>query len=235
MRVVVSSFWIELGIFGEDGSVLKGQDDPRTFWRGVLPATQDYYVELTLVGAAREAKDFELSVLINPRGQTTQWQAYRDAARGFELEYSDYFIQSAPPPAMPLMKGEIALSLSFVGSEYFESTNLDEVYLVVGSTEDADIVSSCMDPVGAFEKQLGEETVNSIAFQKGAFSEGAAGNIYTQEIYRTRQGNTCYEIGFIMHYANIGNYGPDSGIREFDDEAVQQKLREVLLTFRFTE
>ncbi len=233
MRVYVSSFWIDLGIRGEDGGVLKRADDSLTFWRGALPATQNYILSLDLGGDAsiREGVDFELSVLINPLGQPIQWWDYQDEERAYKLSYSDYFIEAPPPLSIPLMKGDPAFSLTFLGTEYFEHTNLDDVSLTVGTSNNPEIVSGCEIPVGRFESVQEEVIINSVTFQRGIFGEGAAGNLYLQEIYRTLHGDTCYEIATIIHSANIGAYGPGSGIRQYSYDEVAGKLREVLMTF----
>lgn len=236
-RVYVEPFGFDLRIMGEDGTVLKNQDDHLAFWRGKLPATQEYFIEVTprWEGPAGEEWVFVLSVLINPRGKAIQSWTYRDEEQGFELKYSDYFVASSPPPEIDLMKGNLVLCLTFVGSEYFESTNLAEVYFIVGSSKDTQIVSICLTPKSNYERVLGEEVVNSITFHKGAYGEGAAGNFYLEDIYRTLYKETCYEVVFHIHCWGLGGYDPGSGIKRFDEEAVLNKLREVLLTFKFIE
>lgn len=78
MRVTISPSWIHLRIVGQDGTVLESQDYHRfNFWRGKLPATQDYLIELERKSAA-ENEDFLLSVLINPVGQATQWFTFQE-------------------------------------------------------------------------------------------------------------------------------------------------------------
>jgi len=237
MRVYVAPYGFSVGILGEDGTVLKTQNHNPQFWRGELPATQEYFIDVTPVWESPvEGKyGFTLSVLINPRGKAIQWWTYRDEEQGFELKYSDYFVPSSPPRFGHLMKGNVVLSLTFVGSEYFENTNLAEVYFIVGSSKDTEIVSSCLTPKYSYERVIGEEVVNSITFHKGAYGEGAAGNFYLEDIYRTLHKDTCYEVVFHTHCWGLGGYDPGSGIKRFDKEAVLHKLREVLLTFRFVE
>jgi hypothetical protein len=52
-----------LTIFGADGTPLKRHEVGRAYWRGTLPATQDYFVEAVSVG---EATPFTLKVTISP-------------------------------------------------------------------------------------------------------------------------------------------------------------------------
>ena len=133
------------------------------------------------------------------------------------------------------MKGNLLFSLNFVGSEYFENTNLRNVYFMVGASADTDLVADCVARKGRYESPEGEDTVNSITFHKGAFTEGAAGSFYRSEIHRTLHRDTCYEVEFLIHYTNVRHYGPESNIKSFDKAAVLNKLREVFLTFRFVE
>lgn len=237
MRVFAEPLGLDLRIWGENGTVLRTEDDHLEFWRGELPVTQEYLMEVALPweDPVQGKWGFRLSVLINPRGQAIQGRTYRDEEHGVELEYSDYFVESTPPHAVPLMKGTLVLCLAFVGSEYFENTNLRNVYFLVGSSADTDIVADCVARKGRYERVLGEEIVNSITFHKGAFTEGATGSFYRAEIYRTLHTDACYEVVFFIHYWNIRGYDPERGIKRFDREAVLQKLREVFLTFRFVE
>ncbi len=70
----------------------------------------------------------------------------RDEDNGSELRYSDYFTVGTPPPVISPMRGEPVLSLRFTGSEYFQETNLGDVYFVVGKSEHAEILSNCTSP-----------------------------------------------------------------------------------------
>jgi hypothetical protein len=52
-----------LEIWGEDGTVLKRHVDGETWWTGVLPTTQDYYLKVVSFGSE---VDYELTVTIPP-------------------------------------------------------------------------------------------------------------------------------------------------------------------------
>ncbi|MFV2045508.1 MAG: hypothetical protein ACC700_20030, partial [Anaerolineales bacterium] len=155
MRVYVEPEGAVLRIYGEAGTELKSQDDFDPFWRGELPSTQDYFIEVIHSASAIGPWDrpLQISVLINPRGQAIQWVDYRDEDNGFELRFSDYFAVGTPPPDIPPMRGEPMLSLRFTGSEYFQETNLGDVYFVVGKSEEAEILSNCTSPAYADREQ----------------------------------------------------------------------------------
>jgi hypothetical protein len=233
MRIYVDSPGFVLEIQGEDGTVLKPKGWPG-FWRGELPATQDYFIHVIpfLGGPGGNEWDISLSVLINPREQPLQWWTYQDERWGFELQYSDYFVVSLPHAGLPLMKGSPLFNLTFVGSEYFQNTNLKEVHLTVGASQDSKITSSCMTPLSN-EVEGGDTVINSIPFHTGGIYEVAAGSHYDQVIYRTLYQDICYEVALSIFSSNIGALGPET--KEFDYEAVDQMLHEILYSFRFVE
>ncbi len=68
MRVSISSLQHNtfLTITGADGRALKSYDDWNTSWQGVLPATQDYYLQPVSVGADSR---FTINVTIDPLPQ----------------------------------------------------------------------------------------------------------------------------------------------------------------------
>jgi hypothetical protein len=72
MRVLTSD-WAHPEIFEHDGTLLKSQGgNSYGFWRGELPRTQDYFIELKR-DYLLEDQHFFLFVLINPVGQRNGW------------------------------------------------------------------------------------------------------------------------------------------------------------------
>jgi len=70
MRVYVEPGGAVLRIYGEAGTELKSQDNSDPFWRGELPSTQDYFIEVIHSASAIGPWDrpLRISVLINPPG-----------------------------------------------------------------------------------------------------------------------------------------------------------------------
>jgi len=102
---------------------------------------------------------------------------------------------------------------------------------VLSATSDPGIVSSCTQPaVPSGETITGQETINGYVFTRSVFSGAAAGNRYDQVIYRTVWHDTCFEVIYLIHSGNIGNYPPGTVV-EFDREGLLAKFNAVLATF----
>jgi hypothetical protein len=71
MDVVITSprSDVLLNVIGADGTPLKRYVDGRSRWQGILPATQDYYLDAVSIGAAT---DFTLKVTIPPLVSTPE-------------------------------------------------------------------------------------------------------------------------------------------------------------------
>lgn len=223
--------YIHLQIKGADGTLLCPQA-PNTdcaFWRGTLPSSQNYFVTVTTEG---DAVNFILRVAINPPGKNNQSFSYYNAASGLSLVYTDIFAPSSPAPyANYKIQPELALQL--IDPATFNKTNLGQAYLLFSSSKDAQVVATCTqpNPSGEAEQFVGNETINGLNFVHTTSDGVGAGNLYEQEIYRTVVNNTCFEVVYYLHSSNIGNYPADSGISEFDRNAVIQKFYSVFSTF----
>jgi len=221
---------IPMKIVGANGQTLCPPQENREcyFWRGVLPSTQDYLVTLT---PETDVVNFTMRVAIDPPGTTTQEFQYLSASGDTSFSYTDEF---APTrfPGLQLYKVEPDVALEMIDSQLYENTNLIEAYYLFGSTDENDIVESCTQPIsfGGTENIVGEVNVNGKQFVRSEGGGVGAGNIYEQIYHRTVINGYCYEITFFFHYANIGNYSPDAGIKEFDHTALMQKFESILST-----
>jgi len=218
---------ISMQIKGKDGSVLcpKFADEQCLFWRGMLPASQDYFITLTPDG---EGVQFVMRVAINPLNMGFKYFDF-NSATGLSLTYPDTFA-----PALPVQgnyKTEPVLTLQLIDSELYEKTNLSEVYLMFSSSSDSKVVSTCTEPNqnggGGPEYPAGEETVNGLTFVHTTTEGAGAGNYYQQEVYRTVQDNACHEVIFFIHFTNVSNYTPGT-VTEFNRDAVMRNLEAVL-------
>ena len=224
--------WIDIPmqITVADGRVLCPQSAniECEFWRGALPSTQDYFVKLSPLG---DALNFTLRVAINPPGAATQTFQYASANQNAAFAYTDDF---APVrfPGSQVYKVEPEIVLASIDSEFYLNTNLSEAYLLFGSTNDSSIVNSCTQPgsFGGTENVVDDININGIKFVHSEGGGVGAGNIYEQIYYRAVHNGTCYEVTFYIHYGNIGNYSPDSGVKEFNRDALMQKFESVLST-----
>ena len=222
--------YVHLQIKGADGTLLCPQA-PNTdcpFWRGTLPSSQNYFVPVTTEG---DAVNFILRVAINPPGKNSQSFQYYNPSTGLSLTYSDMFVPAIAPYANHKIQTELALQL--IDSATFNKTNLGQAYLLFSSSKDAQVVATCTEPnaTAEVEQLVGNEIVNGYNFVHTTSDGVGAGNLYEQEIYRIAVNNVCYEVIYYMHSSNIGNYPADSGITEFDRNAVTQKFYSVFSTF----
>lgn len=233
MSVFIEPSGMGLSIIGDDGSLLAEKKTSHSFWRGELPSTQDYVIELDPMqtGIDHVANQFKLTVVVNPVGQLTQLFEYVDTNAGFMLEYSDYFAVDPSPNLSPPIKGDIIINLAFIGTEFYADTNLSNAFFFVAVSRDPDVVFTCLEPLS--QEELGEEIeVNSITFQQTTFQGIGLGNIYEHTIHRSAHDGACYEVIWLIHFSAIGNF-PDGSVREFDAAQLLRLMREVLLSFRY--
>lgn len=223
--------YLHLQIVGADGTVLCPQA-PNTecqFWRGTLPSSQNYFVTVTPEG---DAVNFTLRVAINPPGKNSQSFQYNNPSTGLSLTYSDMFVPAVPPFGNYKTPPELALQL--IDSAAFYKTNLGQAYLMVSSSNDPQVVATCTEPgqaTGELEQVIGNEVINGYTFVHSSGNGAGAGNLYEQEIYRMVNKNVCYEVIYYMHSSQVGNFPPETGITEFDRNAVIQKFYSVFSTF----
>ena len=220
--------YVPMQIKGQDGTVLcpPKVNMECSFWRGKLPSTQTYLVTLSPIN---DITDFMMRVAINPPGQATQNFLYEDKYRQASFTYTDEFAPVRYPGA-DITKIQPEISLKLIDTSFYLNTNLSEAYFFFGSSRDAGVVQTCTQPVsfGGPENIVGDVAVNGVTFTKSQGGGIAAGNIYEQTYYRAAYQGSCYEITFFVHYGNIGNYAPDSGVKEFDQAALTQKFEDIL-------
>ena len=221
----------QLQIMGRDGAILcPSKDNACPFWRGVLPSTQEYLVKVT----ARDRGEFSMRVAINPPGTASQLFNYADSEQRFALNYPDDFAPAYFTGAQ-VTKIPPDFSLQYIDTQVFTSTNLNEVYFLVGVSNDPQQVSTCTEPVsfGGPETILGDTTINGVDFTKSEGGGVATGNIYEQVYYRTLHNGACYEVTYFIHYGNIGNY-PPGAVNEFDRNALYEQLDKILASLILT-
>jgi hypothetical protein len=222
--------YIPMQIKGADGNILcpQSSDSECMFWRGVLPASQGYFITLTPNG---DVPQFMMRVAINPPGKNAQYFQYHNPASGISLTYPDSFVPAAPVVGNYKITPE--LTLQFIDSKTYNKTNLGEVYLFVSSSSDAQVVATCTEPNqngGGPEQIVGNEVFNGFTFVHSTSVGAGAGNYYQQEVYRMVNKKVCYEVIYYIHYMNFDNYTPGSVI-EFDSAAIMQKLNNIFSTF----
>jgi hypothetical protein len=231
MSVSINGGYFPFEIQGRDGTVLCPTEENKdcTFWRGVLPLTQDYFITVLSGGVQT---NYMMRVAINPIGQDLQFFGYKNLTTGLTLKYPDTFGPVAAVPAN--YKTEPELALQYIDTKNYDKTNLSEAYLMVSSTYKSKVVATCTEPNqngGAEEKLVGTEGINGYTFTHFSAEGAGAGNYYQQEIYRMANKGVCYEVIYYFHSTNVGNYELGT-VSEFDRNAIIQQLYGVFSTFQ---
>ncbi|MFT3893067.1 MAG: hypothetical protein QM730_15670 [Anaerolineales bacterium] len=132
---------IPMKIVGRDGSVLcpTQVNQECYFWRGVLPATQEYLV--TLMPNA-DVTDFTMRVAIDPPGTSSQSFSYISKDGRVSLNYTDEFTPVLFPE-LYMTKFTPELALQFIDTKSLDKTNLGEAYFLFGSSNAPADVESC--------------------------------------------------------------------------------------------
>jgi hypothetical protein len=219
---------IPLKIVGADGTMLcpVSADTSCYFWRGVLPATQNYYLTLT---PAIDVTNFILRVAINLPETKTQSFAYTSQDQHVAFQYSDEF---APVryTEMHRYKFDPELTLQFIDTKSMAGTNLLSAYFLFGSGSDANSVKDCFKPPAFAQSEtvVGQVSINGVKFIHSRF--GGPADMYEASIYRTVMQNTCYEVRYFVQHMGVSNFPPDLKIQEYDHNALLQKFGNILST-----
>jgi hypothetical protein len=221
---------ILITVVGADGTTLcpSKVNTECYFWRGVLPASQEYLVKLTPVV---DMTNFVMRVAINPPGTEIQSFQYLSKNRNVSFQYSDEFAP-ARYPEMYNYTLEREMALQCIDTNFFEGTNLTEAYFLLGASGDDDIVKRCYQPTGSAEN---DAVVNVVIIHGRKFvcfewTGVWTGHIFDQVVYRTIFQSVCYEVTFLIHHVNAGNYVPV--LKEFDHTALMQKFESIFSTIR---
>jgi hypothetical protein len=222
--------YIPIKVFGADGTTFcpLPLNIDCTFWRGILPASQDYFVTITPVA---DALNFTMRVAINPPGVATQSFQYLAKSGNVSFDATDEF---APVRfnEIPVSKVESEIALQYIDTQAYSKTNLLEADFLFGYTAQNDIVQTCTQPasLGGPESVVGSININGVDFTHSEATGLAAGNIYEQIYHRAVLGGVCYEVIFFIHSTNISVYAPDAGVKEFDRAVLLQRFEDILST-----
>lgn len=80
------------------------------------------------------------------------------------------------------------------------------------------------------ERLLAVMEINGVAYKTVTLRDGALGNRYDTELYRTYRAGRCLEITLGVATSNVG--GNAEGVEKFDDERAWSILRKMLGSFR---
>jgi hypothetical protein len=160
---------------------------------------------------------------------------YENERFGFSLyQPEDATIQTAGFEAyLPLTQTPAAAVV--LPEALFAGTNLSEAGVYVGASSVPGAVSGWNQPApGSAETAFGITDINGVSWAAFTSSEGAAGNVYEQRVYRTVRDGICFEIVQLLHSLQVGNY-PEGSVVEFDREKFEGYLDAIARSFRFAE
>ncbi|MBP6857819.1 MAG: MliC family protein [Candidatus Pacebacteria bacterium] len=124
----------------------------------------------------------------------------------------------------------IVLAKLVIPKEFQPNTNFSEATFSVGTSSDPEEVKNCLVPRNG-EREKGTLDINGLIYTKITLSEGAAGNYYDTTSYRIVRNSQCYAVEHTIHSTNFANYPKDSGIKEFDTQAVVSVLDSMVKSF----
>lgn len=124
----------------------------------------------------------------------------------------------------------IVLAKLVIPKEFQPNTNFSEATFSVGTSSDPEEVKNCLVPRNG-EREKGTLDINGLIYTKVTLSEGAAGNYYNTTSYRIVRNSQCYAVEHTIHSTNFASYPKDSGIKEFDTQAVVSVLDSMVKSF----
>ena len=213
-----------LSLAGSDGTVYQSYDINRPNWRGILPKTENYRIEIAVQGTTNGT---ELKVTIYP--PMRQRKEEFNSRLGFLVSYD----ASVSHKALPRYFNNELLGILLTDKELYQKTNLQEAYFVI-SRENLQGRQSCLDAkpyAGEVEKQ-GTWRVNGIDYRHYHTEEGAAGNLYRTELFRTFVHSFCTTVRLFTHETDIGNYAHGQ-VKPYDRKRVIKELKQIFFTLRW--
>jgi membrane-bound inhibitor of C-type lysozyme len=116
---------------------------------------------------------------------------------------------------------------------YEPNTNFGDATFTVGTSSDPAAVKSCLADTTGDNPTSTTATINGVNYTKITTEDAGAGQRYLTTSYRTVQNNQCYAIEYTIHYADLENYGPGSGVTAFDQQKITSALDSIVQSFKF--
>jgi hypothetical protein len=238
MAVWLQGYYPNLKVSSADGKTLSrprcldcsSSSDYIKFWRGTLPATQDYLFTVTPLPSDSSEEDFTLYIAIAPLGVNSQSFDYRDEQNGFALRYADDFAPSLYDSDYFGNTPEV-LRLNLIDDGYYTNTTLHEAAVAIGVSPDISLCNSGSNtPIHITSTDSID--INGFAFTRVTGSDPSAGGYEQLIFHRIVHNNMCYEITYHIRAGNISPYYGTSVV-EFDHDAVMNRMEDILASFTF--
>lgn len=165
---------------------------------------------------------------------TVEKLLYKDPSLGFSLRYpnnAEARKENLEGYMNITREGVVGI---FFPVSLFTGTNLSEAAVLVGVSNESDVLARCEKTNADTEETgTGTATIENVVFHTFEVNGAAAGNIYETKIFRVIHGGICYEIIELLHSGNIDNYDLGTA-KEFNKPKFFDMLDAITNSFRFT-
>jgi hypothetical protein len=166
--------------------------------------------------------------------EATNWKSFE--TDDFSLRYPPNFQIESLAGQRGLYLGMGVVKISFPDKAFEdENTTYRAAYLVVNRSSDQDEIADCAKffshPGPFIDNGPRQVEINGVTFTTRTIREGAAGNFYESQLYRSLHAGICYEIALVVHTVNRYNYTPP--LQEFDNQKAYTRLEQIRDTFSF--
>jgi membrane-bound inhibitor of C-type lysozyme len=131
--------------------------------------------------------------------------------------------------------GTLGLILAQVNvpQTYQPKTNFGDAKFTVGTSVDAKAIKNCLTDMSGSGVTKSTVTINNITYTKFVSTDAGAGNRYETTSYRTVQDNQCFALEYTIHYAELANFDPSTGVTAYNSVQVHNDLDSIVQSFNF--
>jgi hypothetical protein len=171
---------------------------------------------------------------------TADWRTYTNQLFSLSLKYppiaSTQSGSTGPLPEFYNLGPNTKIFSVNIPRSFQSRTNFDGASLVAETNSDKNVVDQCLNPPAdqGFTDAFDQRMIGGTVFHTFTHQEGAAGNFYELTSYRAVRNGSCFVFTSLIHYDDIGNYPPESGIKEYNKASVTNLLETILDTVHFT-
>ncbi len=173
-----------------------------------------------------------------PKNEAANWKTYTNTKYGFEIKYPNDFELYTDVNKMevlsyiPVCNPDMAICLYYLKDNQ-KNTNFEGAGISVDILKDSGTKASCS-MIKEGEEKTGFIAINGVNFDIYKGGGAATGHFEEYFNYRTFKNNYCYQITLRKTEANISNFDPSLGVKEYDWNEVMANQEQVLSTFKFT-
>lgn len=131
--------------------------------------------------------------------------------------------------------GTLGLILATVNvpQSYQPKTNFVDAVFTVGTSVDPKAVKSCLVDGNGSGVTKSTTTINGVKYTKFVSTDAGAGNRYETTSYRSVQDDQCFALEYTIHYAELQNFDPSSGVTAYNSAQVHSDLDSIVQSFTF--